>query len=686
MTTRAGVQRWAQVIGLTVWLWPFFLPAAESVGQGGGLTKAISLPRTGQLLAYDQNGKLINFQGSGQDGEFQRGMVWPEPRFVINPDATISDSLTGLMWLKDGNCFGDLPWPTAVQMVADFNQGTASCHEIKTQYHDWLLPDINQLASLLDFQAGVPSDALKMVGLAGVQKGVYWSATAYRGRLNAWGVDFANGSIVFHDKMKRHPVLIARIERAEKNVVAKIGAAAAGSAGEAAKEHPASRQRFIDNGDGTVTDGLTGLMWLQDGSCLPRLDWQGAIAVMRQLNGGAGGAAVCSSLTKQYTDWSVPNVVELRSLIDYEADYSALSSDHPFKALEEGYWTATTAASVPEQAFMADFDTGAMLPAPKAAVLRLLAVREVVPPPERSRKESEKGGGLGVDERYLLVLDPEMPNEIHWPPEPRFFDNGDGTIMDAITGINWLVDANCFGKKSWKEAAQVLTKFNSSSTKFKCVGYEGGVDDWELPTLAEFRELINKGEKDNATWLTEEGIKNLQGGGSYWTATETPLNLYFADAISLKTGKEGNYPKSLEFFVWPKRTAQNGETDNEPLLHMTANSIDTLLTVSPNDPLSLAVNLHTFGLRMSADFWFWYDTPDKKKLWLTPIRTWTDKATPVYQGPLFNLRNYEIFRSAANGLAPGVYDFHFAADTVQDGVLNEPRFEIKMSVAVPDGK
>ncbi|MDP2106267.1 MAG: hypothetical protein Q8J76_09765, partial [Desulfobulbaceae bacterium] len=67
------------------------------------------------------------------------------------------------------------------------------------------------------------------------------------------------------------------------------------------------------------------------------------------------------------------------------------------------------------------------------------------------------------------------------------------------------------------------------------------------------------------------------------------------------------------------------------------------------------------------------------------IRTWTDRAKPVYQGPLFNLINYEIFRSAANGLPPGVYDFHFAVDTIPNGLMDEVRSEVTVSVVIPGG-
>jgi len=670
----------------TAWLMPSCLQAAETaVVAEPRMTSALTLPRTGQISTYDQAGKLIDFQGSGQDGEFQRGAAWPDPRFIVNRNGTVSDALTGLMWLKVGNCFDDLPWPSALKTVADFNQGEASCHDIKSEYHDWFLPDLNQLASLIDAQARVPSDYLRLVGFDDVQNGVYWTATAYHGRLNAWGVDFTNGAIDLHNKLDRHLLLLARVDTLEKKLPNKNSPTSKPAGDESSKPLPQSGRPFIDNGDGTVTDARTGLMWFQDGSCLEKLDWQKALTSMKPLNSGQGNSG-CSPSVKQYTDWSLPNATELRSLIDYDADYPALSSGHLFKSVAPGYWTSTTVAAAQEQAFIVDFNTGAMRPALKTEQYHALAVRQVVAPSSRPRKESEKGSNLGVAEQYVLALDPNVPSEIYWPPPPRFFNNGDGTSMDSITGSVWLTDASCLGKKNWKGAInEQIWEFNRVPKSFKCADYDAGVDDWQLPTLAEIQELLNRDEKNNAEWLNQQGIKNAQGNTSYWTASESPLNLYFADAINLKTGKAGNYPKSLKFNIWPKRNTQAGKEESTPLLSMTVNAIDNIITLTPKDTISLAVYLHTFGARIPADFWFWYDTPDEKRLWLTHIRTWTDKASPIYQGPLFNLKNYEIYRSVT-GLAPGIYDFHFAIDTRPNGIFDEPRYEAKTTVIITAGQ
>jgi hypothetical protein len=61
--------------------------------------------RLGRLLYYDAGGVLIDCEGTGQDGGYQKGVEWPEPRFSDHDDGTVTDNLTGLMWFKDTQYF-----------------------------------------------------------------------------------------------------------------------------------------------------------------------------------------------------------------------------------------------------------------------------------------------------------------------------------------------------------------------------------------------------------------------------------------------------------------------------------------------------------------------------------------------------------------------------------------------------
>ena len=130
----------------------------------------IGIPQTGQTTCYDQDGWVIECTDSGQDGEYQMGVAWPEPRFVDNKDGTVTDNLTGLIWLQDANCIttnypefdnisnysdpgdGMITWQQALDFVAGMNDGTY--HLCGAGYTDWRLPNARELFSLADFGVG----------------------------------------------------------------------------------------------------------------------------------------------------------------------------------------------------------------------------------------------------------------------------------------------------------------------------------------------------------------------------------------------------------------------------------------------------------------------------------------------------------------------------------------------------
>ena len=87
----------------------------------------------------------------------------------------------------------------------------------------------------------------------------------------------------------------------------------------------AQAQRFVDNGDGTVTDTQTGLMWTKDANPFGRLNWKDAMSR-------------CSSFSISGIDgWLLPSKDEL------EAIYHAIQGGHPFTGVQASrYWSSTT--------------------------------------------------------------------------------------------------------------------------------------------------------------------------------------------------------------------------------------------------------------------------------------------------------------------------------------------------------
>jgi hypothetical protein len=135
---------------------------------------------------------------------------------------------------------------------------------------------------------------------------------------------------------------------------------------------------YVDNGDGTVTDTCTGLMWQKDTADVSgdgtitdedRLTWHEALKYCENLN-FAG-----------YSDWRLPNVRELQSIITYGRIDPALHP--PFQAVkyqggeDTWYWSSTTSIHFPDYARMVDVEGGivASYPFRKGSVTWVRAVR-----------------------------------------------------------------------------------------------------------------------------------------------------------------------------------------------------------------------------------------------------------------------------------------------------------------------
>ncbi len=110
--------------------------------------------------------------------------------------------------------------------------------------------------------------------------------------------------------------------------------------------------RFSDNQDGTITDNLTGLIWLADANCLATLipshrgpmAWQDGLGFVGDLNNGVYDCSDTSNQGSHQVDWRLPNVKELHSLVNYGEYDSALTPGHPFLNVTGGgsYWTSTS--------------------------------------------------------------------------------------------------------------------------------------------------------------------------------------------------------------------------------------------------------------------------------------------------------------------------------------------------------
>ena len=147
--------------------------------------------------------------------------------------------------------------------------------------------------------------------------------------------------------------------------------------------------------------------------------------------------------------------------------------------------------------------------------------------------------------------DGEFQNGLQWPT-PRFFDNGDQTQTDNLTGLIWSKDANPgAGLKNWQMALDYIKTLNSSNYL--------GHNDWRLPNINELASLSNKGLTNSEVWLEEQGFTSVQSY-NYWSATTGAYGTDYAWYVTMNNGRVyDSWKINIHYFyVWPVRSGSFG--------------------------------------------------------------------------------------------------------------------------------
>jgi len=371
--------------------------------------EVLGLPDTGQSKCYEAREEIACERQDypGQDGQHLTGCSI-ENRFIDNKDGTVLDRCTGLMWQKD-TADANNDQSSDVNDNIRWCQALDYCESLSFAGHsDWRLPSLRELETTIDYGRYPAMDPV-----FGVLDEEYWTSTFDDARY-AWTiapftgynlntsdindklyaravrsgyrciskngdvtddgiVDISDAiTILSHLFLGTPAALIAACQQGEVPGLPETGQDKCyGPQGEEvlcdSDKCPGQDaayttgcyivNRFVDNKDGTVLDRCTGLMWQKntadvnnDGSSDDNdsVTWRVALGYS-------------SSLTLAgYSDWRLPNVRELNSIVAYGLN-PALDPVLALPLTDESvisYWSSTTRSEITSSAWYVQVNSG----------------------------------------------------------------------------------------------------------------------------------------------------------------------------------------------------------------------------------------------------------------------------------------------------------------------------------------
>jgi len=254
------------------------------------------IPDTGQTTSYTTT--------FGEDSDYS---IHP-PSYSDNADGTVTDKVTGLMWQQQDD-----------NTMYTFNDAIGYCTNLGLAGHsDWRLPSIKEITGILIHEYQDP--AINVAYFPNTNAHSYWTSTPLASDTNFVLIpDFYSGSVNTENVANTTYVRCVRGLQEDNN-------------------------NFFDNGNGSVTDNSTGLIWQQDHE--NPLNWESAISFCENL-----------SLSGQ-SDWRMPSSKELQSLVDYSRSTLAINTTFFPTAINDSYWTSTNAGTSPSGAWTVGFSDG----------------------------------------------------------------------------------------------------------------------------------------------------------------------------------------------------------------------------------------------------------------------------------------------------------------------------------------
>lgn len=337
--------------------------------------------------------------------------------FRDNRDGTVTDLATGLMWMKDDSGYG-MEWQDALNYCEDLTHAGYSdwrlpnAKELQSIVDYTRMPDATDATTPFTPDPAIDTDFFNITSFTNYNGdedwGFFWSSTTHKASdgNGAWGAyvafgralgnmggttwtdvhgagcqrsdpkfddgtDYSNGHgpqgdavyvynyvrPVRYDTTVTNPtyVIVDTNQTTFWDNFSEINAPAEGEEffGQDAN-YQGVKASYTDNGDGTVTDNNTGLMWQKT----PDTNGDGSISSDDKYTFDQAVANAGNCTTGGYTDWRLPSLKELYSLMQFSGEDVCMESDAMEMSMNFGTGTSDVMGMVTGGQPVLDFDAG----------------------------------------------------------------------------------------------------------------------------------------------------------------------------------------------------------------------------------------------------------------------------------------------------------------------------------------
>ena len=275
--------------------------------------------------------------------------------------------------------------------------------------------------------------------------------------------------------------------------------------------HAMATKAYSDNGDGTVTDPTTGLVWMRcamgqvwDGTTCT---WSGITYAWDQANAIAGKVTFAGN-----SDWRLPNIRELQTIVDRSVSNPAIDAVAFPGTSASSFWSASAVAGNSYGAWYVDFFYGGAYYNGKSDAFQVRLVRAG---------------------QSLNLLDIARPDS-------DYVDQGDGSVKHAPTGLIWQ---RCAVGQSWTGSTCSGTASSlTMDTAMVLTSSVAGQTDWRLPSEEELLSLVDYSKKTEGRYrfplpLINSSLFPNTPNSKFWSATAYDANSVLTWDVDFGSGE-----------------------------------------------------------------------------------------------------------------------------------------------------